>query len=77
MDISAELRTIRCPVLGIGGTLDQFRSPAYVRSVLAGVPDVSFVEIETSHHQTVQTPVEIADAIRQFLAAKLPEGSTP
>ena len=72
MDIAAQLRAVRCPVLGIGGTLDQFRSPAYVRSVLASLPDVDFVDIETSHHQTVETPHEIAGAMREFLHRRLP-----
>jgi hypothetical protein len=38
---------------------------------LAPVPDVSFVEIETSHHQTVETPLEIADAMVAFLRSRL------
>ena len=72
MDIQAELRAVRCPVLAICGTLDKFRSPAYVRAVLAPLPDVAFVEIETSHHQTVETPQEIAEAMQDFLARRLP-----
>lgn len=72
MDISKDLHAVICPTLGICGTLDKFRSPAYVRGVLAPLRDMEFVEIETSHHQTVETPKEIAAALRDFLGRRLP-----
>jgi 3-oxoadipate enol-lactonase len=67
MDISAYVKAITCPTLGIAGTLDIFRSPEYVRNVMGTIPDVEFTVIETSHHQTVETPDEIADEIERFL----------
>lgn len=77
MDIRHYVQQIRCPTLGIGGTLDVFRSPEYVRQVMGGIPGVEFRTIETSHHQTVETPEEIAEAIHEFvgrhrIAAPLP-----
>lgn len=71
MDIAHYLPRIKCPVLGIGGTLDVFRSPDYVRHVMRDIPDVEFLTIETSHHQTVQTPEEIADAIHEFVERRV------
>lgn len=67
MDITGYLAAVRCPALGIGGTLDVFRSPDYVRRVMGVIPNVEFTTIETSHHQTVETPEEIAEAIHGFL----------
>ncbi|TPM40444.1 alpha/beta fold hydrolase [Mesorhizobium sp. B2-2-3] len=71
MDIAHYVEAVRCPALGIGGTLDVFRSPEYVRNVMRSIPDVEFVTIETSHHQTVETPEEIADAIDGFLKRRV------
>ncbi|TPJ57480.1 alpha/beta hydrolase [Mesorhizobium sp. B2-6-1] len=71
MDIAHYVEAVRCPALGIGGTLDVFRSPQYVRNVMRSIPDVEFVTIETSHHQTVETPEEIADAIDGFLKRRV------
>ena len=71
MDIAHYVRQIKCPALGIGGTLDIFRNPEYVRSVMGAIPDVEFLTIETSHHQTVETPDEIGRAVRDFLDRRL------
>ena len=67
MDIAHYVRQIKCPTLGIGGTLDIFRNPEYVRAVMGTITDVEFLTIETSHHQTVETPDEIGRAVRDFL----------
>ncbi|WP_309085757.1 alpha/beta hydrolase [Chelativorans sp.] len=71
MDIEQFVKAVQCPALGIGGTLDVFRSPEYVRRVMSPIPDVDFVTIETSHHQTVETPEEIAEAIHTFLTRRV------
>ena len=68
MDIAHHVKAIQCPALGIGGTLDVFRSPEYVRSIMGPIPGVEFVTIETSHHQTVGTPEEIAEASVYWLS---------
>lgn len=71
MDIRHYIDRIRCPALGIGGTLDVFRSPQYVRGIMGGIPGVEFVTVETSHHQTVETPNEIADVMHDFIARRI------
>lgn len=71
MDIAHFINAVRCPALGIGGTLDVFRSPEYVRKVMSPIPGVEFETIETSHHQTVETPEEIAEAIHGFLVRRV------
>ena len=71
MDISNYVDRIQCPTLGIGGTLDVFRSPEYVRRIMGGIEGVEFVTIETSHHQTVETPDEIAAAIHDFVMRRV------
>ena len=71
MDIAHHVKAIQCPALGIGGTLDVFRSPEYVRNIMRPIPGVEFVTIETSHHQTVETPEEIAEAIHAFLKRRV------
>ena len=71
MDIAHHVKAMQCPALGIGGTLDVFRSPEYVRNIMHPIPGVEFVTIETSHHQTVETPEEIAEAIHAFLKRRV------
>lgn len=71
MDIAHYVEAVRCPALGIGGTMDVFRSPEYVRNVMGSIPHVEFVTIETSHHQTVETPHEVAEAIDGFLKRRV------
>lgn len=68
MDIRETIARIRCPTLGIGGTLDTFRPPEYVRSVLSPIPKLEFAEIETSHHQPTQTPEAIGVLLHRFFA---------
>lgn len=67
MDLSKETAAIRCPVLGVGGSLDVFRPPEYVERVLGPIPGVKFVTIETCHHQSAATPEPVAAALRDFL----------
>ena len=40
-------------------------------SIMGPIPGVEFVTIETSHHQTVETPEEIAEAIHAFLKRRV------
>jgi pimeloyl-ACP methyl ester carboxylesterase len=75
MDIRGWLARITCPTLGICGTYDVFRPPEYVRRIFSGLPDVEFVTLETSHHQHVQTPKEVAAAASSFLQRKLGVGA--
>jgi 3-oxoadipate enol-lactonase len=67
LDMQEALAAIRCPVLGVCGTLDGFRPPAHVREALRPIADVEFTEIEACHHQPAATPVPVAAEIRRFL----------
>jgi pimeloyl-ACP methyl ester carboxylesterase len=67
LDMRADLAAIRCPVVGVCGTLDRLRPPAHVREVLGSIRGVSFVEIEACHHQAVATPEPVAAEILRFL----------
>jgi pimeloyl-ACP methyl ester carboxylesterase len=71
MDITADIAAIRCPALGIAGTLDSFRTPEYVRRIMGGIPGVEFRTIETCHHQPAATPEEITALLGEFLAKRV------
>jgi 3-oxoadipate enol-lactonase len=68
MNITADIAKIRCPALGVGGSLDSFRTPDYVKRIMGGIPGVEFTTIETGHHQTAATPELVAGVLREFLA---------
>lgn len=67
MDLSAVLGRIRCPVLGISGTLDPLRTVDYVRGVLAQIADTELAVIEAGHHMPDQAPALVAAKILSFL----------
>ncbi len=68
MDIRDTIARIECPTLGIGGALDTFRPPEYVRQVLSPIPGLELAEIETSHHQPTQTPEAIGSLLHGFFS---------
>lgn len=68
MDISEEISSIRCPALGVGGSLDAFRTPEYVQRVMAPIPGVEFITIEACHHQPAATPDAVVGVLRDFMA---------
>lgn len=69
LNMEAEIARVQCPTLAICASLDRFRPPDYVRRTLAPITGVVFETIETSHHQTVATPDEIAGAMLRFVAS--------
>jgi 3-oxoadipate enol-lactonase len=71
MDIRDDIQKIACPALGVGGTLDTFRTPEYVRSIMSPIKDVEFQTIETSHHQPAATPETITQIVREFVARRV------
>jgi pimeloyl-ACP methyl ester carboxylesterase len=71
MDITADIAKIRCPALGVCGSLDGFRTPEYVERIMGGIPGVEFVTIETGHHQPAATPELIAGVLRDFMARRV------
>jgi 3-oxoadipate enol-lactonase len=71
MDITAEIAEIRCPALGVAGSLDSFRTPEYVQRIMGGIPGVEFVTIPTGHHQTAATPELIVELLRDFMVRRI------
>jgi pimeloyl-ACP methyl ester carboxylesterase len=71
MDIRDDIQRIACPALGVGGTLDTFRTPENVRSIMSPIKDVEFQTIETSHHQPAATPETITQIVREFVARRV------
>jgi 3-oxoadipate enol-lactonase len=66
-DMEAELRTLACPVLVIGGTYDRVRPPPAAEAVARMVPRARYVELPTTHFMAAATPELIADTIGDFL----------
>jgi 3-oxoadipate enol-lactonase len=66
-EMDQELRTLACPVLVIGGTLDRVRPPAAAEAVAKLIPGSRFVELPTGHYMAAATPELIADTIGNFL----------
>jgi 3-oxoadipate enol-lactonase len=66
-DIEGALRTISCPVLAIGGSLDRVRPAAGVKAFAPTIPGARYIELRTGHYMPVQTPELAAEAIGDFL----------
>jgi len=67
LDMQAELSRLRCPVLVIGGSLDRVRPPALAKVTANDIPGARYIEVQTGHYMSVQTPDLIADCIDEFL----------
>jgi 3-oxoadipate enol-lactonase len=65
-DMQDELTRLRCPVLVIGGSLDRSRPPKLAQDVANAIPGASYVELNTGHYMSVQTPDLIFDCIDAF-----------
>ena len=66
-DLTDALARIRCPVLGISGTLDPLRPVDYVKGVLSRIADTELAIIEAGHHMPDQAPRLVASEIGAFL----------
>ncbi len=66
-EMQNELSELRCPVLVIGGTLDRVRPPALAKTVADAIPGSRYIEVQTGHYMSVQTPDLIFDCIDEFL----------
>jgi 3-oxoadipate enol-lactonase len=67
MDLSAELASITCPVLVLGGSLDRVRPPALVEPVARRIPGARYQVLESGHYMAVATPELLANTIIAFL----------
>ena len=67
MDLQADLATIACPVLVLGGALDRVRPPALAEPVARMIPGARYQVLQTGHYMAVETPELVAAAIGGFL----------
>jgi 3-oxoadipate enol-lactonase len=69
-DISPELAKIACPTLVTAGRHDSLRSPAVIEPMAKQIPGAEFLELNTGHFASVQTPGIMSQAIHYFLHAQ-------
>jgi 3-oxoadipate enol-lactonase len=69
-DISLELAKIACPTLVTAGRHDSLRSPAVIEPMAKQIPGAEFLELNTGHFASVQTPGIMSQAIHYFLHAQ-------
>ncbi|HEX3990373.1 MAG TPA: alpha/beta fold hydrolase [Acetobacteraceae bacterium] len=68
-DISAELTKIACPTLVTAGRHDGLRAPAVIGPMAKQIPGAEFLELNTGHFASIQTPGTMSQAIHYFLHA--------
>lgn len=65
-DISGELSSVRCPTLFTAGRHDSLRPPSAIAPMAKQVPGGQFLELNTGHFASVQTPGTMSQAIHYF-----------
>jgi pimeloyl-ACP methyl ester carboxylesterase len=71
-DLSAELPSVRCPVLLVRGGASDFVSAEMVASWARLAPNARAVEIADAHHHVMlDQPEALARAVREFLSARM------
>jgi 3-oxoadipate enol-lactonase len=68
-EITAELARVACPTLVTAGRHDPLRAPDVIGPMAAMVPGGQFLELNSGHFASVQTPGIMAQAIHYFLHA--------
>jgi 3-oxoadipate enol-lactonase len=68
MDLSAEMASIRCPTLVVGGQFDKGRPPAYTEAVSKKIPGAKYKLLPSGHQMEVQTPDLVIATLNEFLA---------
>jgi 3-oxoadipate enol-lactonase len=66
-DITGELAKIACPTLVTAGRHDGLRSPEVIEPMAKQIPGAEFLELNTGHFASVQTPGSMSQAIHYFL----------
>jgi 3-oxoadipate enol-lactonase len=66
-DISPELTKIACPTLVTAGRHDGLRAPAVIEPMAKQIPGAEFLELNTGHFASIQTPGTMSQAIHYFL----------
>ncbi len=68
-DIESDLDRIACPALFTAGRHDTLRPRAVIEPMAARVPGAEFLELNTGHFASVQTPGIMAQPIHYFMHA--------
>lgn len=68
-NIEPELAQITCPTLFTAGRYDSLRPPAIIEPMSKQVKGAQFLELNSGHFASVQTPGLMAQAIHSFLSA--------
>jgi pimeloyl-ACP methyl ester carboxylesterase len=68
-DITGELASIDCPTLFTAGRHDALRPPSVIEPMSQRVRGAQFLELNTGHFASMQTPGTMAQAIHYFLHA--------
>ena len=66
-DITGDLARITCPTLVTAGTHDGLRPPALIEPMARQIPGAQFLELNSGHFSSVQTPGLVSQAIHHFL----------
>ncbi len=68
-NIEHELTKIACPTLLTAGRHDSLRPPSIIDPMSRTVPGAQFLELNSGHFASIQTPGLVAQAIHSFLHA--------
>ena len=66
--LDAVLPQVRCPVLAIHGTHDEYGSTEFAERIAAGVPQGQVLLLDCAHHPHREQTAHVLDAARMFLA---------
>ena len=66
-DITGDLARIACPTLVTAGTHDELRPPSLIEPMSRQIPGAQFLELNTGHFASMQTPGLVSQAIHAFL----------
>jgi 3-oxoadipate enol-lactonase len=69
-DITGELSKIACPSLVTAGRHDALRAPSVIEPMARQIPGAEFLELNTGHFASIQTPGTMSQAIHYFLHAQ-------
>lgn len=66
--LDAVLPQVRCPVLAIHGTHDEYGSTEFAERIAAGVPHGQVLLLDCAHHPHRERTADVLDAAHTFLA---------
>jgi 3-oxoadipate enol-lactonase len=69
-NIEHELAKIACPALLTAGRHDALRPPSIIEPMARRIPGAQFLELNSGHFASIQTPGLVAQAIHSFLHAQ-------